>query len=194
MQLFFSSHNPGKITEVTALFNQTHINVITNTQCPEAAETATTFVGNAIIKAKQGAQFSNLPTLGEDSGLCVPLLGNLPGLKSKRYAGDNATNAENILKLTAALEEHGIQETPAFFTCIMTVLRQPQDPLPLIATGICHGLVRTYTTGTQGFGYDPIFYLPKYQCTMAELSLNEKNRISARAQAAQQVIALLKNK
>ena len=194
MQLFFSSHNPGKIKEVNALFNQTHIEIVTNTQCPEAAETETTFVGNAIIKAKQGALFSNLPTLGEDSGLCVPLLGNLPGLKSKRYAGDNATNAENILKLTTTLEQHGVQEAPAFFTCIMAVLRQPQDPLPLIATGTCHGIVRTYKTGSQGFGYDPIFYIPKYQCTMAELNLHEKNRISARAKAAQQLKALLQNK
>ena len=193
MQLFFSSHNPGKIKEVKALFSKSHITITTDTQCPEVDEIETTFVANALIKAKQGALHSKLPTLAEDSGLCVPLLGNNPGLRSKRYAGETASSSDNITKLISALKQHHVTQTPAFFVCVMVVLRHPQDPLPSIATGICHGVVRTNAAGTQGFGYDPVFYLPDQLCTLAELDTNAKNRISARAHAAQQLITILAN-
>ena len=188
MQLFFSSSNPGKIKEIQALFSPQH-HIITDSNCPEVIEDASTFIENALRKARQGCIYSKQACLAEDSGLCVPLLNNAPGLYSARYAGENASSKDNILKLTHEISAQGLQQTPGYFLCVMVMLRNDSDPAPIICIGKCHGMVSITTKGSSG--YDPIFYLPEQNKYMAELSIAQKNQLSARAHASKAMLQAL---
>ena len=152
-----------------------------NIQSPE--ETGLSFIENAMIKARFASQKSTSAALADDSGLVVPALHGKPGIYCARYAGLKASSEENIELLLHELKDTPKAARQAYFYCAIAIFRYPEDPTPIIATGDLHGLITNKPSGQQGFGYDPIFYLPQFKCTMAELSLDEKNQISHRSQA-----------
>lgn len=153
---------------------------------PDAPEPFGTFVENALAKARHASRESGLPALADDSGLCVPALGNAPGVHSARYAGEPKDDRRNNQKLIAALE--GRLDRRAFYVCVLVWLAHENDPQPLIAEGEWHGEIVATPRGSGGFGYDPHFFVPAHHCTAAELSAETKNRESHRG-IAMQVLA-----
>ncbi len=182
-QVMLASGNAGKLKEFNDAFVDLGMTLIPQPKTAEyeVEETGTTFVENAIIKARHASQLSGLPALADDSGLIVPGLNGEPGVYSARYAGlpSNALN-----NLNALLENmQGISNRAAYFFCCLVYMRHHQDPDPMIAKGIWHGSITTAPSGTGGFGYDPIFYVEEHQCTAAELTPEIKRSISHRASA-----------
>jgi XTP/dITP diphosphohydrolase len=148
---------------------------------------------NAILKARHACRLTQKPALADDSGLVVSALHGQPGIYSARFAGEQASDADNIELLLQKIQMIPEHERHAYFYCAIALVRAEDDPAPLIATGHCHGLIQPTCAGDKGFGYDPIFYLPEHHCTMAQLSLEIKNRISHRAMALQQLWQALHN-
>ena len=175
--------NPGKIREFQALSSL--INLIPQSEYDIAPvdETGLTFVENALIKARHAAQHSGLPALADDSGLCVDALNGAPGLYSARYGDNLLTNLKHMPE----------SKRTARFYCVLVFLTHPKDPTPLIAEGIWEGSILLKPQGTQGFGYDPIFYVPTHQCSAAELSPEVKSMISHRGMALKELHKKLKN-
>lgn len=186
-QIVLASGNAHKIAELCALLPGWHIVGQNELGVPAVAETGLTFVENALLKARAACRHSGLPALADDSGLCVPALRNAPGLHSARYSGGD--DAANNAKLLAELGTH--PDRRAFYVCVLVYLRWADDPLPLLASGFWAGEILTAPRGTNGFGYDPLFFLPELGCSVAELSAEEKNRRSHRRQALQQLLPLL---
>lgn len=190
-ELVIASYNKGKIAEFTALFAPLGWQVISLadlSERPQWEENGSTFMENARIKAKAVADFCGRPALADDSGLCVDALDGQPGVYSARFAGENAGDEANIRKLIEELKKRGIDQLPldhprrrAHFSCAL-VFYEP-DGKVTTAEGQCYGYVLDEPRGTGGFGYDPLFYLPEYEKTMAELKPSEKNKISHRAKA-----------
>lgn len=180
-----ASSNSGKLSEIQAILAPANLKVRPQTDfnVPEVAEPGSTFVENAIIKARQAARVTGLPALADDSGLCVDALNGEPGVHSARYAGENAGDAENVAKLLAALEDVPEVQRTARFQCVMVLMRHMRDPMPVICLGTWEGSIQTEATGTNGFGYDPVFHVPGYSCSAAELDSDTKNRLSHRGQA-----------
>jgi XTP/dITP diphosphohydrolase len=158
---------------------------------PEAEEPHCTFVENALAKARHAAQLSGLPALADDSGLCVAALGGAPGVYSARYAGEPKSDARNNAKLLAELA--GQTDRRAHFACVLVLVRTADDPQPIIAEGQWHGVILEAQRGADGFGYDPLFYVPTHCQTAAELDAAVKNQLSHRGLAMQQLIARLPN-
>jgi len=184
-ELVLASNNPGKSAELSSILEEMGFSVISQKefQTPEADETATTFVENALIKARQAAAYSGRPSIADDSGLCVDALMGAPGVRSARYAGAAASDQDNVDKLLKALEGQTGSERSARFVCLMVCLRRVDDPLPLIAMGEWPGRIAEQARGEGGFGYDPIFIPDGDSRTSAELPAEEKNRVSHRARA-----------
>ena len=187
-KIVLASGNPGKLHEINELLGGLAINVVPQSDfdVPEAEETGLSFVENAIIKARHAAEISQLPAIADDSGIEVEALNGQPGIYSARYAGENASDEENLrllLKNTA-----GLEKPRACFQCVMVYTRFAADPTPLIAQGTWEGYLVDEIKGNNGFGYDPIFYVPDYQCTSAELAPEVKNRISHRGQAVAELL------
>lgn len=182
-EIVLASNNPGKLGELTALLVPLGICVRAQSGLgiEEAEEPHATFVENALAKARHASRASGLPALADDSGLCVAALGGAPGVQSARFAGLPRSDAANNRRLVAALA--GVADRRAFYYCALALTRTAEDPMPLIATGIWSGEIIDSPQGTGGFGYDPHFWLPQHGCTAAELSGEEKNRQSHRAQA-----------
>ena len=149
----------------------------------EALEDGLTFIENALIKARHAAKASGLPALADDSGLEVDALGGRPGIHSARFAGPTADDAKNRTALLNALAGVPEKDRSARFCCVLVYLRRYDDPRPLIAEGVWEGRILTHEAGNQGFGYDPLFFVPERGCSAAELPAEEKNRLSHRAQA-----------
>lgn len=193
MKLVLASGNAGKVDELQAMLNGLDIEVIPQSQfdVPEAEETGLTFVENAIIKARNAAKFTKLPALGDDSGLEVDALQGAPGIYSSRYAGDTAIDLDNNQKLLTELQGMDPTKRTARFQCVIAYLRHESDPTPLIVQGTWEGSILEAPQGTQGFGYDPLFWLPSEQCTAAELDKATKNRLSHRGQALAALKTLL---
>ena len=183
--------NAGKVRELWAALARLELELVTQADLgiDSIPETAPTFVENALGKARHATSVSGLPAIADDSGLVVNALGGAPGIRSARYAGDDATDADNNVKLLAALE--GIEDRAAYFTCSLVYLASADDPAPVIATGRWHGLIVDTPRGDNGFGYDPHFHVPALDCTAAELPVVDKNRLSHRGQACRQLAALL---
>ena len=179
-KIVLSSDNPGKIKEIKAFLKDCPIEIFPqNTlNIPPADETAITFVENALLKARQGAQYSQLPCIADDSGLCVDALKGAPGIYSARYAGTHVDINAHIEKLLKALEAIPAGKRQAHFYCAIVMVEHAEDPAPFIYQAKWDGEILTEQQGTQGFGYDPLFFIPKYNCTAAELSLEEKNKVS----------------
>ncbi len=182
-RIVLASGNPGKIREFSAILgNQT---VIPQHQfhVPEVEETGSTFVENAIIKARHAAKICNLPTIADDSGLVVDALNGAPGVISARYAGSGATDQRNLDKLLQAMQDVPKAQRSARFICVIVFFRHASDACPIIAQGIWEGSILMAAAGENGFGYDSIFAVPGKNCSSAELSPETKNIISHRAQA-----------
>ena len=188
--LILASNNSGKLRELNVLLADLDWELIIQSELgiPEVEETATSFVENAIIKACHAASIGGRPALADDSGLVVDALGGTPGVYSSRYAGVNATDKQNLNKLTVEIEAIPPEKRVAHFVCVMVFMRSATDPIPLIAEGVWFGEIITQPRGFNGFGYDSIFYLPEYQLTAAELPPETKNKISHRGQALRQLI------
>jgi XTP/dITP diphosphohydrolase len=186
-QILLASSNPGKIKEIKALLSDLPIEIIPQSEknIPDADETGLTFVENALLKARQGAQYSGLPCIADDSGLCVEALQGAPGIYSARYAGIGVTAEQHIQKLLKALESIPHDKRQAHYYCTIVFMQHAEDPAPFIYQGKWDGMILTHPQGTQGFGYDPIFFIPNLNCSAAEISLEQKNTLSHRAQALQ---------
>ena len=179
MQFVFATSNTHKANELQSMLPD-HISLVLQSELGITGppEPAHSFVENALIKARHACHASGLPAIADDSGLCVDALDGAPGIISARYAGEQATDAENRKKLLSELST--IQQRNAVFYCVLVCLNTVEDPAPLIAMGQWRGRIATQETGLQGFGYDPVFVVPAFNKTAAELSSNEKNAISHR--------------
>lgn len=183
--LVLASHNPGKLAELRDLLADTRwqLRGAGEFGLGEPDESASTFVENALIKARHAALATGLPALADDSGLVVDALGGAPGVISARYAGPGASDGENIGKLLAAAEGLEGAARACRFVCVIVLLRHVNDPMPVIAEGIWQGRLLRVPRGSGGFGYDPVFLDPASGRSAAELAPAQKNAISHRGQA-----------
>ena len=190
-KLVLASNNAKKMKELNTLLAPLGFEVIPQGQLgiPEAEEPHCTFVENALAKARHASKLSGLPALADDSGLCVAALGGAPGVYSARYAGEPKSDARNNQKLLADLGDNA--NRAAHFVSVIILVRHADDPQPLIAEGEWHGEILPAERGEGGFGYDPMFYLPEFDQTAAELDAAIKNQQSHRGRAMQQLIARL---
>ena len=185
-----ATNNPGKLKEFKLLLP--NFNIISQSSLgivPEE-ELGETFFENSLQKARVANTASCKTSLGDDSGLIVPALNNLPGLRSARYAHESATDDENRQYLKNELEKLNLNQAKAYFVCVLVLVRDAADPFPLIATGIFEGSVKTTMRGENGFGYDPMFYPKDSNFSLGEMDKNEKALLSHRGKAIQ----ILKNK
>lgn len=193
-EVVLASSNPGKVKEIQALLAASNITIRpqSNFDVPDAIEDGLTFVENAIIKARHACKLTGLPALADDSGIEVDFLNGQPGIYSARYAGEHSNNAANNQKLLTELA--GVEENlrTARFQCLIVYMQHELDPTPIICQGTWEGVITTELNGKEGFGYDPLFYVPEHQCTSAELASELKNKISHRGQALQKLVAALK--
>ena len=188
-----ASNNAGKVREFNELLAGLALQVIPQGQLgvPEADETGLTFVENAILKARHAAQLTGRPAVADDSGLEVDALNGAPGIYSARYAGVGASDTANVDKLLQALSGVPNALRSARFRCLMVYMRHGEDPTPLICQGTWEGRVLEAPRGDNGFGYDPVFYVPSHDCSAAELAADTKNRLSHRGQALRCLIEAL---
>jgi len=184
-QLVIASNNRGKIAELTELLAPLGIRPVAQGELgvSEAEEPAVTFVENAILKARHAARSTGLPALADDSGLAVDALGGQPGVRSARFAGDQASDQDNVQALLEALADVPDGDRGAQFHCVLVYLRHVDDPTPIICHGRWPGSILKEPRGDGGFGYDPVFLVPEHNCSAAELTRAEKSRISHRGRA-----------
>lgn len=182
-KIVLATGNKGKVKEFADLLAPLSVEVIPQKELgvEDVPETGTTFIENAIIKARHAAKVTGLPAIADDSGLAVRALGGAPGIYSARFAGENATDSDNIAKLLTQLD--GEAERRAYFICVLVMMRHADDPTPIISQGLWHGNITETPFGEGGFGYDPVFYVPELKCTSAELDKATKNSLSHRGQA-----------
>jgi len=195
MRLVIASSNRGKVLEIRECLDGLDIELVAQSDLgiDDADETAATFVENALLKARHAARRSGLPALGDDSGICVDALGGAPGLHSARYAGRHGDAAANTAKLLDALRDVPDAQRTARFACVVVLVRNPDDPAPLIAEGYWDGSILNAPRGSGGFGYDPVFFDPRLGAGAAELDAAVKNRVSHRGKALARLRELLGN-
>lgn len=191
-QIVLASGNLGKIKEIQAILATHRIVPQSVFNVQEAEETGLTFVENAIIKARNAALHAQLPAIADDSGLVVDALKGEPGVFSARYAGLGASDQDNVTKLLQTLEGVPDEQRTARFICVMVFMAHAEDPFPVIAQGVWEGRILHHAVGTNGFGYDPVFWVPEYNCASAELSAAIKNSVSHRGQALTGFTQLIK--
>lgn len=184
-RVVLASSNAGKLREMSALLAPLGLELVTQSSLGvhSVAETGTTFIENALIKARHAARVTQLPAISDDSGIEVDALGGRPGVYSARFAGENATDQDNLHKLLAELHDVHAEFRQARYHCVIVFVRTANDPEPVIAHGKWEGQITTAPRGTAGFGYDPIFQPAGLHSTAAQLPSEEKNKISHRAQA-----------
>jgi len=184
-KLVLASGNPGKLRELSALLDKSQYRIIPLSEfnVPDVAETGTTFVENAIIKARHAAEHTGHAALADDSGLVVDALNGEPGVYSARFSGSHASDESNNALLVEKLGSIPEAQRSARYQAVIVYMRNVADPSPIICEGSWEGIIMLEAKGGGGFGYDPYFYLPDYGCTSAELSADEKNRVSHRGQA-----------
>ena len=192
--LVIASDNAGKLNEFDQLFGPLGITIHQQSDfgIEQPPETGQTFIENALIKARVASAGAKLPALGDDSGLVVDALGGRPGIYSARFAGEQAGADDNIDKLLHELKSLSEDRRGASFYCCLVYVRSADDPAPLIATGRWPGRILESRSGDGGFGYDPVFYDPVLGSTAAELPPEQKNRVSHRGRALQQLLAMLR--
>jgi XTP/dITP diphosphohydrolase len=195
MQIVLATNNQDKIREFSALMTEKNVDIIPQSKfsVPEARETGKTFIENAILKARHAANYTNLPALADDSGLVVDALNGAPGIKSARYSGLKATYAQNIAKLLKNLEGIPEEKRTARFYCFLVFLRHAKDPSPIICEGVWEGRILLEPQGENGFGYDPVFFVPTHEASAAELLPSVKHVISHRGQAVREMVNILQN-
>lgn len=194
-RIVLASNNAGKVREIGQLLADEAIEILPQSEfgAPEVEETGLTFVENAILKARNAAHYANLPAIADDSGIEVDALDGAPGIYSARFAGKGASDSDNLHKLLDELKDIPEAKRTARFQCLMVYMRHENDPTPLIFQGTWEGRILFEPKGSGGFGYDPVFYVPTHDCASAELSPDEKNRLSHRGQAIRQLVAALKH-
>ncbi|QYJ79796.1 RdgB/HAM1 family non-canonical purine NTP pyrophosphatase [Shewanella acanthi] len=194
-QIVLASGNKGKLAEFAQLLAAYGVKILPQSQfnVSEVAETGTTFVENAIIKARHAAQITGLPAIADDSGLEVDLLSGAPGIYSARYAGENAKDQDNVLKLLETLKNNPAPRS-ARFQCILVYMRHSADPTPIICQASWEGQIDFEQRGENGHGYDPIFVPEHLDCSAAQMSSEAKNAVSHRGKALVQLIAAMKEK
>lgn len=194
-KIVLASGNAGKVREFSTLLADLGWNVIPQDELKvvEAEETGLSFVENAILKARNAAEQTGLPALADDSGIVVDALQGQPGIYSARFGGTHGDNAANNAKLLREMQGVPVEQRTARFRCCIVFVRDAADPVPVIAEASWEGSILDAASGTEGFGYDPLFYVPTHDCSAAELDSAEKNRISHRGQALQILTGLLAN-
>jgi XTP/dITP diphosphohydrolase len=192
-RIVLASNNPGKVREIGQLLADAGMQVLPQRDfdIDEADETGLTFVENAILKARHAAAGSALPAIADDSGIEVDALDGAPGIYSARYAGPGADDEANNAKLLAALADVPDAARSARYQCVMVYLRHARDPTPVICIGTWEGRILREPRGSNGFGYDPLFFVPTHECTAAELDPATKNALSHRGQALRALVAEL---
>jgi len=193
-QVVLATGNAGKLREINQLLAGLGINARAQSEfaVAEIAETGSTFVENAILKARNAARHTNLPAIADDSGIEVDALHGAPGIYSARYAGAGATDAANLQKLLADLRDVPEAQRTARFRCLLVYLRHADDATPIICQGTWEGRILAEPRGSDGFGYDPVFYVPTHRCSAAELTSEVKNTLSHRGQALRALVAQLR--
>lgn len=191
-RLVIASNNPGKIREISEILAPLGIEIIPQSvlAVPEAEEPHATFIENALAKARQAARLTGLPALADDSGICVDALGGAPGVISAHFAGEPRSEARNNRKLLEMLGAG--EDRRAHYYCVMLLMCQGDDPQPLIAEGEWRGEILHEPRGSGGFGYDPLFLDPALGRTGAELTPEQKNRVSHRGKALSALVGVLK--
>ncbi|MBP6121955.1 MULTISPECIES: RdgB/HAM1 family non-canonical purine NTP pyrophosphatase [Providencia] len=194
-KVVLATGNPGKVNELADLLRDFGMDIVAQTSLgvESAEETGLTFIENAILKARHASAQTGLPAIADDSGISVDALGGAPGIYSARYAGEEATDQQNLLKLLDAMKEVPNDKRQAQFNCVLVYLRHAEDPTPLVFHGRWQGIITHEPKGQGGFGYDPIFYIPELGCTSAELTKSEKQAISHRGKALAMMLDALKN-
>lgn len=192
--IVLASNNAGKVREFNQLLSGSGLEVLPQStfDVVEIEETGLTFVENAILKARNAALHTGLPAIADDSGIEVDALDGAPGIYSARFAGVDASDQQNLEKLLAALKNVPDAQRSARFQCLMVYLRHAKDPTPKIFQGTWEGRILPAPQGSNGFGYDPIFFVPEHNCSSAELEPDVKNSLSHRGQALQQLIKALR--
>ncbi len=188
--IVLATGNQGKVKELAHLLGAQNINVVPQSDfnVEDADETGTTFVENAIIKARHAAKITGLPAIADDSGLEVDALQGAPGIYSARYAGENASDDDNTNKLLTALENTPDNERSARFHCVLVYMKHHLDPTPIICHGVWEGTIGREKFGEQGFGYDPVFWQADLQMSSAQLPRDIKNALSHRGKALAQLV------
>jgi len=200
-KIVLASNNKGKLCEFSEMLATLNMDVIpqANFDIEDAEETGLSFVENAIIKARHASKIAGLPAIADDSGLEVDFLNGAPGIYSARYAdmenaGKDASDEKNLLKLLDALKDVPEEKRSARFQCVLVYMRHAEDPTPIICQGSWEGFITTEKHGEHGFGYDPIFYVPEYNCTSAQLKSEQKNKLSHRSIALAALVKKLTTK
>lgn len=190
-KIVLATGNPGKLREFQHMLGSEDIHFVTQRSLgvTDADETGLSFVENAILKARHASAATGLPAMADDSGLEVDALSGQPGIYSARYAGPGASDTENNAKLLAALADVPDAQRSARFQCVIVYMRHATDPMPLICQGTWEGRILHAPAGDNGFGYDPLFYVPSHHCASAQLDPSIKNSISHRGQALRVLLA-----
>ena len=193
-RIVLASNNAGKVREFNQLLTGTDFEVLPQSEfgVMEAEETGLSFVENAILKARNAAEHTGLPAIADDSGLEVDALDSAPGIYSARYAGSGASDLQNLEKLLADIKDVPDAQRTARFQCLMVYMRHAKDPTPHIFQGTWEGRILHVPQGDNGFGYDPVFFVPTHNCSSAELEPDVKNSLSHRGQALKQLIGALR--
>jgi XTP/dITP diphosphohydrolase len=193
-EIVLASNNPGKVREIAQLLATLDLSVLPQSQfdVPDVEETGLTFVENAILKARNAARKTGLATIADDSGLEVDALNGAPGIHSSRYAGVGSSDQANLDELLQALTDVPQGDRSARFQCLMVYLAHEHDPTPLICQGTWEGHILFEPRGDNGFGYDPVFFIPTHNCSSAELPPEIKNELSHRGQALRKLIEALR--
>jgi XTP/dITP diphosphohydrolase len=194
-KIVLATGNSGKVSEFNQMLTGVDIEIIPQTKLgvSEADETASTFVENSLIKARHACIQTGLPAIADDSGLVIPALGGQPGIYSARFAGDKGNNQKNIAKVLELMADTPDTQRQAYFCAVVVYLENADDAVPQICQGICHGKILRQAQGTGGFGYDPIFYIDKYNCSAAQLDTQVKNTISHRGIATNKLCEYFKS-
>lgn len=192
-KIVLASGNAGKLREFQQLLSDCGFDVLPQSDffSENAEETGLTFVENAILKARYACEKTGLPALADDSGIEVDALNGRPGIYSARYAGEGANDANNNAKLLQELHGVPTEKRTARYHAVLAFMRHAQDPTPILCHGIWEGIILTEPRGEGGFGYDPLFFVPSHNCASAELSKDEKNRMSHRGKAMQELLKKL---
>lgn len=190
-KVVLATNNAGKAKELNAMLGGLDMEIVAQSALgvPEAEETGLTFIENAILKARNASAHTGLPAIADDSGLEVDALEGAPGIHSARYAGTPSNDQANLKKLLEALRDVPDIGRSARFRCVIVYLKHAQDPAPLVTEGVWEGSILRAPVGHNGFGYDPVFWVPGKGCSSAELPPEVKNQMSHRGQALARLAA-----
>ncbi|MBI3574373.1 MAG: RdgB/HAM1 family non-canonical purine NTP pyrophosphatase [Gammaproteobacteria bacterium] len=192
-RIVLASSNPSKVREINQVLAGLHLTVVPQSdfEVTEVEETGLTFVENALLKARNAARFTGLPAIADDSGLEVDALHGAPGIYSARYAGKGAGDKANLMKLLDEMKNVPDEKRTARFQCVLVYLHHELDPTPILCQGTWEGRILHAPVGNNGFGYDPIFFVPTHGCSSAQLPPETKNALSHRGQALRKIVAAL---